>query len=372
MDILLVEPYFAGSHAAWASGYRAHSRHGVEVLSLPGSSWKWRMHGGAVALARRLRESGRPPDLVLATDMLDVAAFQGLTRRETARVPFVTYFHENQLTYPWSPHDRDVDLERDRHYAFINYTTALASDAVFFNSAYHRDSFLDALAEFLPAFPDHAETGNVARIRERSAVLPLALDLRRFDAAPPRDAGDGPPLVLWNHRWEYDKNPEAFFAALERVAARGVAFRVAVLGERFERAPAAFEAARERLGERVAVFGYAEDTDEYAAWLQAADVLAVTANQDFFGASVVEAVYCGCRPLLPRRLAYPELIPAAFHDEVFYDDDDDLARRLDEALRSPRSAPEQLRDAMARYDWSVRRAEYDDRLDAVWERRHDA
>ena len=48
-----------GSHQAWAEGYAAHSAHMVELLTLPARFWKWRMHGGAVTLARRwLAEAG--------------------------------------------------------------------------------------------------------------------------------------------------------------------------------------------------------------------------------------------------------------------------------------------------------------------------
>jgi glycosyltransferase involved in cell wall biosynthesis len=366
MNILIVEPYFTGSHAAWALGFQKHSRHRVEVLSLPGSNWKWRMHGGAVTLARRFNASGDKPDLILATDMLDVTTFRALTAEKTAGIPVATYFHENQITYPWSPDDRDVVNNRDRHYGFINYTTALASDAVLFNSTYHMDEFLDELIPFLKHFPDHREMATIEVIRAKSACLHLGLDLHRFDAVPAAGADDGPPVVLWNHRWEYDKNPDAFFGVLDALAGKGVPFRVAVLGENFAQHPGVFEAARERLGERVVQFGYAEDFDAYARWLRAAAVLPVTSNQDFFGASVVEAAYCGCMPLLPRRLAYPEIIPDRFHDDLFYNDEADLLDRLERALRgSP--APRGLREAMALYDWSVLAGEYDARLEALLE-----
>ena len=78
MRILLLSPYHGGSHQAWADGYARHSAHTVELLTLPARFWKWRMHGGAVTLAGRwLAEAGRRPlpDLILATDLLDLTTF---------------------------------------------------------------------------------------------------------------------------------------------------------------------------------------------------------------------------------------------------------------------------------------------------------
>ncbi len=199
MKILIVEPYLTGSHASWAAGYKKASRHKVEILSLEGRYWKWRMHGGAVTLARRFVEEGYAPDLILSTDMLDLTTFLALTRSRTAGIPTAVYFHENQLTYPWSPGDRDVIKGRDRHYVFINFFSALAADRVFFNSRYHLDSFLPALSAFLRGFPDHNEEGAVELIREKSRVLHFGVDLERLAAAGAAavgesDKGGRPPL----------------------------------------------------------------------------------------------------------------------------------------------------------------------------------
>ena len=52
MKILILEPYFTGSHKQWALGYKKYSKHEVNILSMKGQFWKWRMHGGAVTLAK--------------------------------------------------------------------------------------------------------------------------------------------------------------------------------------------------------------------------------------------------------------------------------------------------------------------------------
>jgi len=327
MKVLLLEPFFEGSHKQWAEGYQRHSEHQIEILSLPGLHWKWRMHGGAVSLAARFLESDIKPDVILATDMLDLATFQALTRTRTANIPCAVYFHENQLSYPWSPNDPDVAQGRDNHYGFINYTTALSADKVFFNSEYHRTSFLQALTELLRRFPDHSEIGNVELIEKKSKVLPLALDLKSLDVKEPVEKGEL-PLILWNHRWEYDKGPEEFFKVLFELSEEGIEFELAVLGEQYSRSPKIFDEAKERLSKHIVTWGFQKDRKEYVQWLHRADILPVTSIQDFFGISVIEAMYCSVHPILPDRLAYPEHFPESEMDKFFYKNKDELKSKL--------------------------------------------
>lgn len=368
MKICLIEPFHTGSHAAWACEYARCSRHDVELLTLSGRHWKWRMHGGAVTLARRFLESDGKPDLLLASDMLDLTTFLALTRKKSAALPTALYFHENQLTYPWSPTDADPVQQRDAHYAFINYTSALAADAVLFNSRYHRETFIGELPAFLKGFPDENEHESLSLLSEKSAVLPLGLDLQRLDIHRPTEtkAAGAPPLILWNHRWEYDKNPEEFFAALACLQEEGLRFEVAILGESYRKFPKVFTEARQRLGKRIVHFGYAENFADYARWLWRADILPVTSSHDFFGASVVQAIYCRCAPLLPRRLAYPEHLPAALQERFLYDGFDDLLGRLRTMLQSlPVPETAALREHVGRYDWGELAGRYDDLFETL-------
>ena len=362
MQILLVVPYFGGSHRAWAEGYACHSRHDVELLTLPARFWKWRMQGGAVTLVEALRERDLRPDLLLATDMLNLPVFLGLARDRLADVPVALYFHENQLTYPVPPGER-----RDLTYGMMNWLSMLAADRVFFNSRYHLEDWFDDLPRCLKHFPDFTHLHLLPEVRAKSTVLPVGIDLARLDRARCSSSEDAPPLVLWNQRWEYDKDPQTFFRVLYALADAGLPFRVALAGANVRQQPEEFEAARARLGERVVHYGRA-DAATYARLLWEADVVVSTAIHEFFGIAVIEAIYCRCFPVLPDRLVYPELVPEVYHDDCLYDDFDGLVARLRWALThvaEARRIGEALRSTVARFDWTRVAPRYDVALEKM-------
>ena len=353
-SVLLVEPYFAGSHRAWAEGYAGASRHSVEVLSLPGRFWKWRMFGGSLTLAHQTREVD-VPDVVLASDMLDLAAFLGHCDPRFGSVRTVLYMHENQLTYPLSPTARD-----DLAYAYMNWSSMVRADEVWFNSQFHRDAVFEALPKFLRHFPDHRHTSLVDAVVAKSRVMPVGVDLSWADGSVKRD----PPLVVWNQRWEYDKDPVRLFDALYRLAADGAGFEIALCGENFRNSPAEFEEAKSNLADQIVQFGYA-DLPTYRRLLNDSSVVVSTAKHEFFGVGAVEAMAAGAAPVFPSGLSYPELLPVSVHDRTLYRTDDDLDSLLaaavsDKAHRT--EITEIVREEMRRFSWAVVGPMYDEGL----------
>lgn len=244
----------------------------------------------------------------------------------------------------------------------MQHLSMLAADTVRFNSAYHLRAWFDG-PRLLKHFPDYTHLESIDATRGKSAVLPVGCDLRRLDRFRSLASREAPPLVLWNQRWEYDKDPETMLQALYVLAGEGLPFRVALAGESFRVQPAEFEAARERLGARLVHYGYAASGADYARLLWSADVVLSTAVHEFFGVSVVEALYCGARPVLPRRLSYPELVPAQAHESCLYDDFDGLLARLRGAVAG---APggwtgdgEAVRRHVGGFDWGVQAPLYD-------------
>jgi len=359
LKILLIEPYYTGSHKKWANDYRRLSNHNVKILSLKGQFWKWRMHGGAVTLANKFNKINWRPNLIIATDMLDFTTFLSLTRKKTYNIPAIIYFHENQISYPWSPNDIDVKKNRDSHYGFINYSSALSSDHILFNSNYHMNTFMNELNPFLKNFPDHNELDSINIIKRKSKTLHLGLDLKRFDLKKIKKKEK--PSILWNHRWEYDKNPELFFSILEKVKNEGYKFNLIVIGENFSQSPEIFDRAKKNFKDELIHWGYAKTFELYAELLWRADILPVTSNQEFFGISVMEAIYCGNWPILPNRLTYPELLPEVNHKENIYQDEKDLYKKIINAIVNIENIRRtKLSSIASKFSWDIMVPVYDD------------
>ena len=304
MRILIIEPYDTGSHGVWMRGYRSFSQHEVHLLTLEGQFWQWRLVGGAVALAEQYLALDLKPDLIIASDMLDLGKFLALTRPVTAEIPTVLYFHENQLTYPTGPRQK-----RHHHYAYINYASALVADAVFFNSNFHRDSFFNALPRLLKHFPDYNSLHTIPQIRERSGVLPVGLDLERYDPYRPKEppascAAAAGAVVIAGVRLT-----SGAVLRCARLAAEDVPFRVAMSARTSASSPPSLR--RRATARRPSDTVWLSDSfADYARLLWESDIVASSAKHDFFGISVVEAIHCGCWPVLCGGcLNYPDLIP---------------------------------------------------------------
>jgi glycosyltransferase involved in cell wall biosynthesis len=373
-SILALEPWYGGSHRNFLDGLVQNSAHQFESVTMAPRFWKWRMQGGAVTMARKVESlvtGGFRPDIIFASSMLNLPAFLALTRASLPNVPVVLFFHENQLTYPIPPTE-----QRDFTYSYINYLSCLAADHIVFNSRYHHDEFMEALPGLLRIFPDYTHLNSVAEIRKKSSVMHLGMDLQghdRFDAEyPPPNWGPGvkPPIILWNQRWEYDKNPTAFFRLMNRLDDSGHPFRLILAGEHFEEQPKEFEKAFERYAERILHYGYAEDFEEYSRLLHRADIVVSTAIHEFFGIAILEAIYCGCHPLLPNRLSYPELVPESLHRPllhapILYEDEEGLFQTLS-AILAGRERPlpmATLKSIPRHLDWR----DHAPRFDAMFE-----
>ncbi len=350
MKVLILNSFHTGSHANWANGLLKHLPEfwdgQLTCWTLPGKHWKWRMHGSGGYFAHQARSVDWIPDLIITTDMTDVASFRGLLPFHWRTIPIVQYFHENQLTFPWSPNDAELKTGRNRTYEFMNIQSAIAADEIWFNSAYHRDEFIRAAETFLKAMPDHIEAYNPQRIHANSRVVPLGI--RDMPIPLRRTALTIPPVILWNHRWEYDKGPDAFLRLLDLLSRSEQDFQLILCGEQFHSMPDAFQRIREAYGKCIVHSGFAQDRAQYHDLLKQSDLIIHQPLQEYFGLSVAEAMSHGVIPLLQRDQAYPEWVP----DEFLFENNSEFLRKWHRAKEHTSALSMKAYRSAQPYFWS--------------------
>lgn len=324
LRILTLQPFYGGSHRAFMDGWIASSRHQWTALTLPDRHWKWRMRHSSLWMAKethRLLETEAPFDAIFCTDMLNVPEFKGFLACEQSgrhprldQLPIVLYFHENQFAYPTRFKSGSPEHSRDEHFAFTNFLSAVAADHCWFNSRFNLESMLDGVAQACIRWPDFQPSDQIERIRAKAIVAQPGISIDRGDMCVLRSNRDeraqnaSPIHLAWAARWEHDKGPDLLLEILLQLRAQGVAFRLSVLGQSFRHVPAAFAKIKERFEDDIEHWGFAESTNHYQACLEVADVFLSSAEHEFFGIAAAEGISMGLFPILPDRLAYPELI----------------------------------------------------------------
>ncbi len=361
MNILAIEPYYNGSHRAFLKGLMENSEHNIIPIKLDYRRWKWRMHGDSVKLAEMSGQIAEEIDLLLVSSMTNLPAFLALTNPRFAFTPKVMVMHENQLTQPMPEGE-----ERDLTYCYINYLSMLSADKLIFSTNHHLNELLGALPEFLDHFPDDKHYNTVDQIRDKSLVMYPGLNLSVFDDQPDIREHNRRPVIVWNQRWQFDRNPDMFFKVLNRLNDIDLEFDLILAGDTQHKKPEEFEKAWKRFGDQITHFGYVENVENYSKLLHSGDIVVSTATHEFFCVAIMEAIYCGCHPLVPNRLHYPELIPESLHKPllhapVLYDTEDDLFKYLKDILTGktkplPKAS---LQNVNKHLDWSQMIDRYD-------------
>lgn len=356
MKILFLEPFFGGSHRDVALGFKSFSRHEVTLVTLPDRFWKWRMRGAALYFVNKVKDFSKF-DAIITTDMMDLSDFISLAGKNLP--PVLIYFHENQLSYPLAPGQK-----RDFHLGFTNIISALAADKVIFNSAFHFNDFITAASRLIGQMPDFRPKWVIQKIREKTQVVYPGCHFEKGRVCLEERTMEH-PLIIWNHRWEHDKNPELFFDALGSLKDRQIPFSLALLGEKYDIFPDVFKRAKEQFKNELVVYGYLESREQYLSWLKKGAIVVSCAIQENFGISVVEAVRMGCIPLLPDRLSYPELMPDDFHPRILYRSEQELKKKLGDRVtnyQKYQGLQESLSRQMEQFSWEIMIKQYDKAL----------
>ncbi|XP_056351889.1 glycosyltransferase-like domain-containing protein 1 isoform X4 [Oenanthe melanoleuca] len=422
MSVLLIEPFYGGSHKQLMDLLQEELQEDCVLCTLPAKKWHWKARTAALYFMQTVPTSSSYR-ILFASSVLNLAELAAL-RPDLGKLKKVLYFHENQLAYPVQKCQ-----ERDFQYGYNQILSCLVADVVVFNSAFNMESFLKSIGKFMKLIPDHRPKDLEKIIRPKCQVLYFPVrfpDVSRFMpehklahlekvigvkrngdayqseglpgqqesravmktsdahpesglcepqpglcttqheglASPPAapaqaeapestnpcqgedkqgltfnlsnilsglDYQQRPLHIAWPHRWEHDKDPETFFKVLMKLKEQDVPFQVSVLGETFSEIPDIFSEAREVLGSSVLHWGYLPSKDDYFRALCTADVVISTAKHEFFGVAMIEAVHCGCYPLCPKALVYPEIFPA----EYLYSTPEQLFKRLQNFCKRP-------------------------------------
>ncbi|MDA3808961.1 MAG: DUF3524 domain-containing protein [Spirochaetaceae bacterium] len=355
-NFLFLEPFYGGSHKYFADGLKKYSNHNITLETLPDRFWKWRMRGASLYFAERITNPSSF-DGIIVSNMLSLSDLKAVWH--DISIPFILYFHENQILYPLSKGEKE-----DLHYGITDLTSSLAADFIFFNSHYHKNAFLKALRPFIKRLPDFNPYWIIDKISEKSDVLYPGCSIPEH--INQKNKPQNPPLILWNHRWEHDKNPDDFFSVFIELDKININFQLAILGEQYKTSPPIFNEIKRILKDKIVQFGYLENYDDYVEWLKKSDIVISTSHQENFGISIVDAIGYGSFPLLPDRLSYRELISEEFHNLCIYKNLNDLKKKLIKLIQFyDTDILKNIIKQNYRFSWKNQIIEFDNKLNYI-------
>ncbi|KAA6391080.1 MAG: putative glycosyl transferase family 1 [Streblomastix strix] len=210
--------------------------------------------------------------------------------------------------------------------------------------------------------PDYRPDKNTPeQIRSKSSVLYFPLDLPPQISSSCQQHTDSQThhskklRILYNGRWEHDKNPQLFFSVIRKVCLtigdiqsgeqledwgeenegksdmekdidindqeigdnsknikdkinHSNSFELCILGQAYGETPPVFTKAHRLFQRHIIQWGRLESRSDYFRMMSTCDVVVSTADHEFFGVAIIEAMSQGCFPIVPNRLAYPEVL----------------------------------------------------------------
>jgi len=308
MKVFLLESFYGGSHKRWSDLLVRYSSHDIELFTLPARKWKWRMQNAAISFSEMIRKLIEKPEIIISSSLIDLSTLIALNRNLNCK--HILYMHENQFTYPTE------DQAMDYTFGYLNYKSCLVADTVIFNSDFHKESFLVAVESFLKRMPDFNNISTIETIRRKSIVLAPGIDFQKLDEIKSNRTSSILPRLLWNHRWENDKNPILFENLLIELERRQINFELVMMGKTSANYPS-------RFNKNIIFAGYESDYKKYLELVKSCNLLPVSSDHDFFGYAVLEAIYFGLNPILPHYLVYKEHFPEDLNAQIYYYNSDE-------------------------------------------------
>ena len=154
-NVVVLEPWYQGSHRSWVKGWRSHSNHSIRVIDGTDAGWRRSLVTAPTRFAEAINGAAKPIDALVASTPIDLASVLGLIDRSTYRPPTLLYMHESQIGYPPGP-------KGGRPYrAMVNdLNSIMSADKVAVATQYHAD----LLRKGMPTFAEElVEEGLVMR-----------------------------------------------------------------------------------------------------------------------------------------------------------------------------------------------------------------
>jgi len=353
--VLIIEPFYGGSHKQLIDFLQSLLKDNfhIHLYTLPAKKWHWRARTSALYFAQNIPELQNFPVIdannrdttyinitkayLFCSSVLNLTELISVRQdiAEACKGKKIIYFHENQVTYPIQP--TSIKGERDFQYGYNQVLSALSADKVLFNSKYNLTTFTENIKSLFQIQPDFRPSISdlQSKITKKACAMYFPLNI----SPPDGSVGKVNDVlhIVWPHRWEHDKNPIDFFQCLIKLHYENYKFTLSVLGEQFTDVPNIFSEAKNVLSAEIKHFGRLEIRKDYLSVLRNADVVVSTANHEFFGVAVIEAAICGCYPLVPNRLVYPEIFDSSIAGTDFacYRTNQQMYKKLKEFCLKP-------------------------------------
>ena len=194
-----------------------------------------------------------------------------------------------------------------------------------FNSEFNRSSFFNGVSDLIKKLPKNTLSQNIKDLNSH-VIYPGIEYPTYFETAK------SSPILLWNHRWEHDKNPELFVKGLKFLQSKSISFKLIILGKGTEKREVT-SFFKKNFKDELIHCGYVETRKNYISLISQATHIPVTSKHDFFGLSVAEAMSYGCFAILPNHQAYPEHLLENEQSGIVYNFPNDYFQTLENSIK---------------------------------------
>uniref|UniRef100_A0A8D1RV24 tRNA-queuosine alpha-mannosyltransferase n=1 Tax=Sus scrofa TaxID=9823 RepID=A0A8D1RV24_PIG len=349
MSILIIEAFYGGSHKQLVDLLQEELGDCV-LYTLPAKKWHWRARTSALYFSQNIPASEHYR-ILFASSVLNLTELVAL-RPDLGKLKKILYFHENQLVYPVKKCQ-----ERDFQYGYNQILSCLVADVVVFNSVFNMESFLTSIGKFMKLIPDHRPQGLESIIRPKCQVLYFPIrfpDVSRFlpqhkalhlqKILSLKENGTAAQSMALPFQ-EEQTGSENLLKSLDSESGPCDVTQQEHLGS----------SARQE--SYLKTFSASDNSSSHHEENKQnpCDVLRGADDQQkplhiVWPHRWLEAVYCGCYPLCPKDLVYPEIFPA----EYLYSTPEQLSKRLQNFCKRPDIVRKHLyKGEMAPFSWAA-------------------